>query len=438
MRMKEIYLDNGATTKVDPKVMEAMLPYFTEKYGNAASSNSFGKDAKDAIEKERRVIAKSIGADEQEIYFTSGGTESNNNALKGVAFAFKEAFNTENKNKDQPDQTYQPVKKNIIKNHIITTKIEHKCILETCKWLETQGFTVTYLDVDKDGFINPDDIKKAITPKTILVSVIHGNNEIGTLQDLTAIGKICKEKGVYFHTDACQSYTKTEIDVNKQNLDMVTLNAHKIHGPKGIGALYVRKGTKIIPWQHGGGHERGLRSGTENVTGIVGFAEAVKLANKKHVEHITKLRNKLINGVLNNIPDARLNGPSGNNYNYGSGKHNEHHNKKENGTDNRLCNNANFSFKAIEGEALGGYLDQKWICSSTGSACNARTLEPSYVLKAIGLTDEEANGSLRLTLSRFTTEEEIDYVLKVLPDIVKKLRWISPIGKVVNYILKKQ
>ncbi|MBI4453576.1 cysteine desulfurase [Candidatus Woesearchaeota archaeon] len=408
--MKEIYLDNGATTKVDTKVMEAMLPYFTEKYGNASSSHSFGQDAKDAIEKARRVIAKSISANDDEIYFTSGGTESNNNALKGVAFAFKSEPKSEKTNR----------------NHIITTKIEHKCILETCKWLETQGFTVTYLDVDKEGFVNPDDIKKAITPKTILVSVIHGNNEIGTLQGLTAIGKVCREKGVYFHTDACQSYTKTEIDVNKQNLDLVTLNAHKIHGPKGIGALYVRKGTKIIPWQHGGGHERGLRSGTENVTGIVGFAEAVKLAGKKHIEHMAKLRNKLIDGVLKNIEDVRINGPSENNY------------KNHYGEDKRLCNNANFSFKAIEGEALGGYLDQKWICSSTGSACNARTLEPSYVLKAIGLTDEEANGSLRLTLSRFTTEEEIDYVLKVLPGIVKKLRWISPIGKVVNYILKKQ
>lgn len=429
MRIKEIYLDNGATTKVDTKVMETMLPYFTEKYGNASSSHSFGQDAKDAIEKARRVIANSIGADEQEIYFTSGGTESNNNALKGVAFAFKEAFNTESKNKNQT------AKNNIIKNHIITTKIEHKCILETCNWLEKQGFTVTYLDVDKDGFVNTEDIKKAITAKTMLVSVIHGNNEIGTLQDLTAIGKVCKEKGVYFHTDACQSYTKTILDVNKQNLDIVTLNAHKIHGPKGIGALYIRKGTKIIPWQHGGGHERGLRSGTENVTGIVGFAEAVKIAisNKKHVEHMAKLRDKLINGVLNTIEDVKLNGPGSNRYDNKDNKYEKH-----NITDNRLCNNANFSFKAIEGEALGGYLDQKWICSSTGSACNARTLEPSYVLKAIGLTDEEANGSLRLTLSRFTTEEEIDYVLKVLPQIVKRLRWISPIGKVVNYILKKQ
>lgn len=437
MRINEIYLDNGATTKVDTKVMEVMLPYFTEKYGNASSSHSFGQDAKDAIEKARRIIANSIGADEQEIYFTSGGTESNNNALKGVAFAFKEAANTavnsESKDKDQVAK--KNITQNIIKNHIITTKIEHKCILETCKWLEQQGFTVTYLGVDKDGFVNPEDIKKAITLKTMLVSVIHGNNEIGTLQDLAAIGKVCKEKGVYFHTDACQSYTKTEINVNKQNVDMVTLNAHKIHGPKGIGALYIRKGTKIIPWQHGGGHERGLRSGTENVSGIVGFAEAVKIAisNKKHVEHMTKLRDKLINGVLNSIEDVKLNGPSGSKHDNQDNKHEKH-----NITDNRLCNNANFSFKAIEGEALGGYLDQKWICSSTGSACNARTLEPSYVLKAIGLTDEEANGSLRLTLSRFTTEEEIDYVLKVLPPIVKKLRWISPIGKVVNYILKKQ
>jgi len=379
---KEIYLDNGATTRVDDEVVKAMEPYFNEKYGNASSSHSFGQDAKNALALARKVIAKSINAKADEIVFTSGGTESNNLAIKGVAFA--------NKQKG---------------NHIITTKVEHKCVLESCKWLEKQGFEITYLDVDKKGFIDLKNLEEAITDKTILVSVIHGNNEIGTINDLEAIGKICKEKNVYFHTDACQSYTKVEIDVKKQNLDLVTLNSHKIHGPKGVGALYVREGVKIDIWQHGGGQENNIRSGTENISGIIGFAKAVQLANKKHVEQMTKLRDKLIKGILE-ISDTKLNGPIG---------------------DKRLCNNTNFSFKKVEGEAIGGYLDQKGIASSTGSACSEATLEPSYVLKAIGLSDEDANGSLRLTLSRFTTKEEIDYVLKVLPGIIKKLRMFSPL-----------
>jgi cysteine desulfurase len=404
MRFKEIYLDNGATTKVDSRVVEAMVPCFSEKYGNASSSHTFGQNAKDALEKARKVIAKSIGANANEIIFTSGGTEANNLALKGVAFA--------NKNKG---------------NHIITTKIEHDCVLKTCEWLEnhgagkskisgtsgtqgSEGFLVTYLDVDSEGFVRVDELEKAIRPETIMVSVIHGNNEIGTIQNLSSLGRVCKEKGIYFHTDACQSYTKTEIDVNKQEVDLMTLNAHKIHGPKGIGVLYVRRGVKIMNWQHGGGHEFDLRAGTENIPGAVGFAEAVRIAmDKKNVEKISLLRDKLILGVLS-IPEVKLNGPK----------------------ERRLCNNTNFSFKRIEGEALGGYLDQKWVCSSTGSACSSRTLEPSHVLKAIGLSDEEAHGSLRLTLSRFNTEEEIDYVLKVLPKIVNKLRRISPLGKVIN------
>ncbi len=387
MRFKEIYLDNGATTKVDPKVVEAMVPCFSEKYGNASSSHTFGQDAKDVLEKARRIIAKSIGAKAEEIIFTSGGTEANNLALKGVAFA--------NKNKG---------------NHLIVTKVEHDCVLKTCEWLEKHGFFVTYLDVDSEGFVKAEELEKAIRPETILVSVIHGNNEIGTVQNLDVLGKICREKGIYFHTDACQSYTKTEINVEKHNLDLVTLNSHKIHGPKGVGALYVRQGVEIIPWKHGGNHEFGLRAGTENIPGAVGFAEAVKMGmDKKHVEKMNLLKDKLVSGVLQ-IPEVKLNGPK----------------------DKRLCNNANFSFKGIEGEALGGYLDQKFVCSSTGSACSSRTLEPSHVLKAIGLTDEEAHGSLRLTLSRFNTEEEIDYVLKVLPKIVSKLRRISPLGRIVN------
>ena len=380
--MKRIYLDNGATTMLDPKVIEAMLPYFTAKYGNASSAHSFGEEASEALEKSRAVIAKSINANPDEIIFTSGGTESNNFALKSIAFT--------NKNKG---------------NHIIVSKVEHKCIMKACKWLEQQGFNITYLGVDKEGFVNPDDLEKAITDKTILVSIIHGNNETGTINDLKKLGEVCKKHNVYFHTDACQSYTKTELDVKRQPIDLITLNAHKIHGPKGIGALYIRKGTNIKSWQHGGDHEFGMRAGTEDIPGIVGFAEAVKIAmNKKHIAYMANLRDILIKGVLE-IPEVKLNGPIG---------------------AKRLCNSANFTFKGIEGEAIGGYLNNKGIASSTGSACSARTLEPSYVLMAIGLSHEQANSSLRLTLSRFTTKEEIDYTLKVLLEVVKSLRKISP------------
>ena len=359
-----------------------MMPYLTDRYGNASSTHMFGQDSKNALEMARKVIAKSIKANPEEIIFTSGGTESNNFAIKGVAFANREKG-----------------------NHIITTKVEHKSVMNICKWLEKQGFEVTYLDVDSEGSVDPKNLESAITKKTILVSIIHGNNEIGTVQDLEGLGKICRKRGVYFHTDACQSYTKTEIDVKKQPVDLITLNAHKIHGPKGVGALYTRKGIEIVPWQHGGGHEFNLRGGTENIPGVVGFAEAAKISlDIRHVKYMTKLRDRLMGRVLE-MPGVKLNGPEG---------------------DKRLCNNVNFSFKGIEGEALGGYLDQKGISSSTGSACAARTLEPSHILKAIGLTNEEANGSLRLTLSRLNTEEEIDYVLNVLPKVVEKLRRISP------------
>ncbi len=386
--MKTIYLDSGATTIVDKEVVEAMLPYFTDKYGNASSTHRKGEEAKEALHRARRLIAKSIGAKDDEIVFTSGGTESNNFAIKGIAFA----------NKDRG-------------NHIITTKIDHDCVLNACKWLETQGFKITYLDVDFEGFVNPEELEKAITPKTILVSIIHGNNEIGTIQNLEALGKICKKHNVPLHTDACQSYTKTELDVQKQNLDLVTINSHKIHGPKGVGALYVRKGTKITPLLHGGGHEFGLRSGTENISGIVGFAKAVELGlNSKHVKHMTKLRDKLIEGILK-VPDTRLNGPR---------------------NEKRLCNNINFIFKYIEGEAIGGYLDAYGISSSTGSACSNINLKSSHVLRAIGVSPEDANGSLRLTINRFTTEEEIDKVIEVLPKIVEKLRKMSPLTKALG------
>ncbi len=401
MRFKEIYLDNGATTKVDPKVLEAMNYYHTDKYGNPSSIHSFGQDSKDALEGARKVIAKSIGARNDEIIFTSGGTESDNLAIKGV-------INTQQNNGCNCDCS------NSRKNHIITTKIEHPAIKNTCKALEKEGYEVTYLDVDKEGFVDLEKLRNSITEKTILVTIIHANNEIGTIQDLEGIGNICKEKKVLFHTDAVQSFTKTKLNVVEQNLDLVSLSAHKIHGPKGIGALFVKRGTKLKPLMFGGSQEFELKPGTENVPGIVGFSEAVKIANEKHIEYMKKLRDKLIEGALK-IPGTRLNGP------------------KE-----RLCNNINLSFRGIEGEALGGYLDQKWVCSSTGSACSSRTLEPSHVLKAIGLSDEEAHGSLRLTLSKFNTEKEIDYVLKILPKYVEKLRKISPFGKIKNILGKNK
>lgn len=377
---RQIYLDNAATTKADDNVIKAMLPYFSEKYGNASSIHLKGQEAKRALEEARHVIAKSINARDDEIYFTSGGTESNNWAIKEVFFS------------------------NGAKGHIITTKIEHDCVLNTCKMLEKIGAKVTYLDIDSEGFVNPSKIERAITKDTILVSVIHGNNEIGTIQDIAEIGGICRQRGVCFHTDACQSYTKAFIDVKKQNLDLATLNAHKIHGPKGVGALYIRNGVKIAPLLHGGGHERGLRSGTENIPGIVGFSQAVKNADWKHLLGMEKLRDRMVEGILK-IHGTRLNGPAG---------------KK------RLCNNINVSFGNIEGEALGGYLEAYGICTSTGSACSSHSLKTSHVLKAIGLSDAEANSTLRISLSKYNTKEEIDYVLKVLPKVVEKLRRISP------------
>lgn len=383
--MKQIYFDNAATTKVDDVVLKAMFPYFNDKFGNASSQHLKGNLARQALENSRRIIAKSINAHSDEIYFTSGGTESNNLALKGLFFA------------NYPE-----------KNHIITTKIEHDCILNACKWLETQGAKVTYLDVDKKGFVDLEELKNSITEKTFLVSVIHGNNEIGTIQDLEEIGKICREKKIYFHTDACQSFTKTELDVKKQNLDLVTLNSHKIHGPKGVGVLYVKKGIKVTPLFHGGGHEKGFRSSTENIPGIVGFATAVKNANKKDVEKMKKLQSELIRGLLE-IENVTLNGP-----------------QKEN-LDKRLCNNVNVSFNNIEGEAVGGHLQAYGIYTSTGSACMSHSLETSHVLKALGLNALQSNSSLRISISKNTTKEEIDYFLKVIPEVVKKLRKMSPL-----------
>ncbi|MDD5012486.1 MAG: cysteine desulfurase family protein [Candidatus Nanoarchaeia archaeon] len=382
--MKTIYLDNAATTRVDDDVLKEMIPYFTEKYGNASSMHFKGQEAKFAMEKARKIIAKEIGAKPEEIIFTSGGTEANNLTLKGLFF-----WNKENETG---------------RNHIITTRIEHDCILNTCKWLERQGAKITYLDVDAEGFINLNELEDSITDKTIVVSVIHGNNEIGVIQDLESIGKICRAKNVLFHTDACQSFTKTFLDVRRQNLDFVTLNAHKIHGPKGVGALYIREGIKITPTMHGGGHERKIRSGTENVSGIVGFGKAVEIAKKKDVEKMIRLRDKIIDGILR-IPNTRLNGSR----------------------EKRLCNNVNISFNNIEGESIGGYLETFGICTSTGSACASHSLETSHVLKAIGLLPVQANSTLRISISKYTTEEEVNYLLEKLVPVVEKLRKMSPI-----------
>jgi len=381
--MKRIYLDYAATTPVDPRVFRAMLPYFSKKFGNTMSLHSFGQEAKLALEKSREEIAGLIGARSEEIIFTSSATESNNLALKGIALA----------NKDRG-------------KHIIISSIEHPCIMESAGWLEAQGFEVSKLKVDKYGRVSPGDVKAAMKKGTILVSIIHASNEIGTIQPIQEIGRICREKGVYFHTDAVQSFGKIPIDVNKTNVDLLSASSHKMYGPKGAACLYVRKGTKIEPILHGGGQESGLRSSTVNLPAIVGFAEACETAKremKRENERIAKLRDKLIKGVLTKIKGAHLNG----------------HPK------NRLANNANFWFQFVEGESMVIQLDLMGIAASTGSACSSAKLEPSHVLLAIGLKHQEAHGSLRITLGKWTTEREINYLIKVLPGIVKRLREIS-------------
>ncbi|MBU1046114.1 cysteine desulfurase [Patescibacteria group bacterium] len=380
--MKGIYLDNAATTKIDPLVLRAMLPFLGNQFGNASSPHALGQSAKKAIKESRSIIAESISADPSEIIFTSGGTESNNFAIKGIAFA--------NKNKG---------------NHIITTKIEHPSVLESYQWLEGQGFEISYLETDKHGFVSPDNLDRAIDDKTILVSIIHGQNEFGTIQDLSALGEVCKKHKVYFHIDACQSYTKTEINVKKQAVDLITLNAHKIHGPKGVGALYVRKATRIMAWQHGGGQERGRRSGTENAAGIVGFGKAVELASDKcHLEKMRGMKNMLIEELIK-IPRVKINGP---------------------GDEKGLPNIVNAVFFGIEGEAIVGFLDVEKIYAATGSACSSNKLEPNPALIAIGLMPQEVNSTVRFSLSRFNTEKEIKKLLLKLPEIVRKLRRISP------------
>jgi len=387
MKSKKIYLDYAATTPVDLKIIKAMIPYFTEKFGNAASLHSFGQEAKDALEKSREIVALALGAKPREIIFTSSATESNNLALKGVALA--------NKNKGR---------------HIIISSIEHPCIMESAKWLASQGFEVTKLKVDKYGLVDPDDVKRAVRRDTVLVSIIHASNEIGTIEPIEEIGKICREKRIYFHTDAAQSFGKISLEVNKMKIDLLTASSHKMYGPKGAACLFVRQGVKIEPFLHGGGHEFSLRSSTVNVPAIVGFAKAVEICQKemeKEADRLIKLRDRLIKSILEKIPHSRLNG----------------HQKR------RLPNNANFWFSLIEGESIVMQLDSYGIAVSTASACSSPKLEPSHVLLAIGLKPQEAHGSLRLSLGRWTEEEDIDYLLEVLPKVIKKLRKISPFKK---------
>lgn len=380
------YLDNAATTAVDPKVVEAMLPYFTVKYGNASSLHGLGREAKEALERSREFVAAKINAESPEVVFTSGGSESDNLAVKGVAYAFRKE-----------------------KNHLITSSIEHPAVLESFKSLEKEGFSVTYLGVDGEGFINLGELEDAISSETSLVSVMHANNEVGTIQDIRAVGKLCAEKGVFFHTDAVQSFTKAPIDVRGDGIALASFSSHKIHGPKGAGALYVRDDLKrkLVKLTHGGHHESGLRAGTENVAGIVGFAKAVQTANAGHVKRMTSLRDRLINNLLK-IEETHLNGPRG-------GK--------------RLCNNANISFHFIEGEGTLLHLDAKGICVSTGSACSSASLKPSHVLTALGITPELAHGAIRFSLSRQNRREEIDYTLESVREVVERLRAMSPLYK---------
>jgi len=386
MRFSTVYLDNAATTRLDDKVLEEMIPYYTKHYGNASSLHSYGYDAKEAMDESREKIAKILGCNFEEVIFTGSGSEANNMAIKGLAFA-------------------EPNKK-----HIITTKVEHKSVTNQTEWLEKQGYKTTYLDVDNLGFVNLEQLEKALEKNkdTLLVSIIHGNNEVGTIQDLEKIGKTCKKYNVPLHIDACQSFTKTEINVKRLNISLASINAHKIHGPKGVGGLYVSKDIKLVPLIHGGQQEFKKRAATENIPGIVGFSKSADINNSKKISNqVMNLRDYLIKG-LETIPDSKLNGPRG---------------------DKRLYNNINFSFRGIEGEALGGYLDQKNICTSTGSACSSKSLEPSPVLVAMGLGYEDANSSLRMSISKYNTKEELDYVIETTEEVVKKLRKISPIYK---------
>lgn len=380
-----IYLDNAATTRTAPEVVEAMLPYFSEFYGNASTVYEFGGMSKEAISKAREIIADAIGAKENEIYFTGGGSESDNWALKATAEAYKSKG-----------------------RHIITSKIEHHAILHTCEWLEQNGFEVTYLDVDEFGVVKLEELKKAIRPDTILITIMFANNEIGTIEPVAEIGKIAREHGILFHTDAVQAFGQVPIQVDELNIDMLSASAHKLNGPKGIGFLYIRKGIKIRSFLHGGAQERKRRAGTENVPGIVGFGKAVELALNSMEERAKReceLRDYLMERVLKEIPFTRVNGDR----------------------TNRLPNNVNFCFQFVEGESLLIMLDMKGICGSSGSACTSGSLDPSHVLLAIGLPHEIAHGSLRLTLGSDTTKEDMDTVVEAIKEIVTQLREMSPL-----------
>lgn len=383
--MQKIYFDNAATTSMRKEVVDTMIPYFTENFGNPSSIYEIARKNKKALDESRDRVAKLLGADSKEIYFTSGGTEADNWAIKGVAEAYRDKG-----------------------NHIITTSIEHHAVLHTCEYLESKGYEVTYLPVDEYGQVNPKDLLKAIKETTILISVMYANNEIGTVQPIEEIGRIAREKKIIFHTDAVQAVGHIPIDVKKANVDLLSLSGHKFHGPKGVGALYIRKGVKIKPLLHGGAQERGRRGGTENVPGVVGLAKAFELAVKDVEENnkkMTELRDYIIKGIANNVDHVKLNGhPT-----------------------NRLPNNINFTFDFIEGESLLLLLDMKGIYASSGSACTSGSLDPSHVLLAIGLPHERAHGSLRITIGDENTKEEADYLLEVLPPIVQRLRDMSPL-----------
>jgi cysteine desulfurase len=385
--MRRIYLDHAATTPTHPEVVKAMLPFFTGAFGNPSSIYSYGQEAKGAVEEARVKTAELIGARSEEIIFTSGGTEADNFALKGVAYA--------NEHKG---------------NHIITTSIEHHAVMEVCKFLERRGFTITYLPVDEYGLVDPRDVRKAITDKTILISIIHANNEVGTIEPISEIGEIAEETEAYFHTDAVQTVGHIPLNVGKLKVDLLSISAHKFYGPKGVGALYIRKGTKLVPFMQGGEQERRHRAGTENVPAIVGLGRAVELAGQhmdKEAERLAGLRDKLIKGLLEKIDHTHLNGhPT-----------------------RRLPNNVNVSVDFVEGESMLLNLDLEGICASTGSACSSASLEPSHVLLALGLSPEQAHGSLRFTLGRENSEEDIERVLEVLPGIIAKLRAMSPLLK---------
>ena len=380
-----IYMDHSATSPVDIEVFNAMKPYFVESYGNASTLYSLGREARRAMESSREKVASIIGANTDEIIFTSGGTESDNIAIKGTAYRFKRRG-----------------------NHIITSNIEHPAVDETCKYLEKNGFEVTYLPVEKDGIVNSSDLEDAITDKTILITVMHANNEIGTIQPISEIGEIARENKIYFHADAVQSVGKIPVNVEELNVDMLSLSAHKLYGPKGVGALYIKKGVRVEPIIHGGGHEKGIRPGTENVAGIVGLGKACEIAEnnlEEEAQYLTSMRDELIKRVLSEIDESYLNG----------------HPTK------RLPNNINFRFTGIEGESLVLHLDSKNIASSTGSACSSKKLEASHVLMALGLKEVQAHGSLRLTLGKENKVEDIDYVVESIKNAVDTLRKMSPL-----------